>query len=108
VTVVTLTGKTGSGISALGATRNVIDVECRVTAITSAKVRQLATISSTTRLRYAGSYGLMFTGSGNSLVVREYPIYHSKQDIAEPALIGATDVYWDLPAGVTITLVITY
>lgn len=105
---VTLTGKTGAGIASLGATRSVIDVECRITSLTNPKVRQGPTISGTTRVQYAGSYGLIFTGAGNSLVVRQYVLHYTKQDIAEPAQIGATDAFWDLPPGVTVTMIITY
>lgn len=104
----TQTGKTGAGSASLGATRSVIDVECRITSLTNPKVRQGPSIGGTTRVQYAGSYGLIFTGSGNALIVRQYVLHYTKQDIAEPALIGATDVFWDLPTGVTVTIITTY
>lgn len=104
----TFTGKTGSGTASLGATRLVTDIEIRVTAITSAKVRQGGSIGNSIKLQYAGSYGLVFTGAGNDLIVLWHTIAWSKQDYDEPSTISATSVFWWLAPGVTATLVVTY
>lgn len=85
-----------------------LDVEIRLTAITSPKVRKLRTFSTTQRVQYAGSYGLAFDGGSGKLVVREYPLTHDKQDIDEPSTVLATDVWWDLAGGVTATLIVSY
>jgi len=104
----TFTGKTGSGTASLGATRLVTDIEVRVTAISNNKVRQGDSIGNSQKLQYAGSYGLIFTGAGNDLIVRWYQIAWSKQDYDEPTTVAATDVFWWFPPGVTATLVVSY
>jgi hypothetical protein len=108
VTQQTFSGKTGLGTASLGATRNVIDVEARITAITSPRVRQGITVGNTTKVSWAGSYGLIFNGGTNDLVVRWWPFQWTKQDIAEGFLIGATHIFWSLRGGVTATFIVTY
>jgi hypothetical protein len=104
----TFAGKTGTGSAGLGATRLVIDVEVQVTAITSVKIRKLNTFSTTQRLQYAGSYGLAFDGGAGKLVVVWHPLLYTKQDITELKLQPATDVFWDLPLGITATFKVSY
>jgi len=100
----TFSGKTGTGSASLGGAINVTDVECVVTAITNVKVRQGPTVNSAIKLGYAGSYGLQYSGSHGNLVVTWHPIMFNHQDLNENGLVGATHVFWILPAGVTATL----
>lgn len=104
----TFSGKTGNGTASLGATRNVVDIEARLTAITSARVRQGLTVGNSTRVQFAGSYGLIFNGGTNDLVVQWFSIGWTKQDIAVGFLVGATHIFWALKPGVTATFIVTY
>lgn len=104
----TFTGKTGIGTASLGATRLVTDVEIRVTSITSNKVRQGISVGNSTKIGFAGSYGLVFTGAGNDLIVRWRALSWTKEDYDEPSTVAATSVFWALRPGVTATLVVTY
>lgn len=103
----TFSGKTGAGTASLGAVRTCFDVEARVTAITSPKVRQRASISGNNQIRFAGSYGLCYDGGLGKLVVANHKFDHALQDLPENNLL-ATDVFWDLASGVTATFIVTY
>lgn len=103
-----LTGLSGEGISSLGGFVNPFsDIVVIVTAVTNPKVM---IVGSTTpkRLRFAGGYGLAFTGgftdlsfSGTSIEYWETLDWEA-QDRPVPALVGADSFTWRLQTGVTI------
>lgn len=104
----TFTGKTLVGKASLGATRFVTDVELKVTAITSPRVRQGLSLDDATKLGFAGSYGLAWVDGAGTSVVRWYPIQWSHQDQAEPQTIPCTHVFWAFRLGVTADLIVSY
>lgn len=100
----TFSGKTGVGSASLGGSISVTDIECVVTAVTSAKVRSGPTVDSAIKLGYAGSYGLTFHGAHGNLVTTWHSIMFDHQNLNENGLVGATHVFWMLKAGVTATI----
>jgi len=107
MTVRTYTGKTGKGKVSLGFAIAVKDIEVDVTALSNPKVRQQDGIATSDKLQYAGSYGLIYEDSGKDLVVSWHQIAWLYQDYKEVSPTACTAIFWWLPPGVTITLIVT-
>lgn len=103
-----LTGLSGEGISSLGGfIQPFTDIAVIVTAVTNPKVM---VIGSTTpkRLRFAGGYGLAYTGgftdlsfSGTSIEYWETLDWEA-QDRFVPASVGGDSFTWRFQTGVTV------